>query len=138
MGNTNKNTEAKHEHKFDVPNHEHKIDVEKDIKEMEKLMKEKEAKGEKVIAQEEKTFKQKLKAQKKVPMLIPLDPLNPHEPAIVGINGVIYSIPRGKQVDVPEQIAKIWNESYNKTLAIQMRNKVKNLDKQKDDIEILD
>lgn len=135
---TKEKDKIQHEPQIDVPNHEHKIDVEKDMKEMQKIMAEQETKGEKVIAKEEKSFKEKLKSQKKIPMLIPLDPLNPHEPAIVGINGVIYSIPRGKQVDVPEQIAKVWNESYNKTLAIQMKNKVKNLDKQKDDIEILE
>lgn len=118
-----------HVDEINLPKREHNVQIDKPI---EKITVQDEAKAEKIIAKQEKSMKEKLQSQPKVKLMIPIDPLNPNEPAVVGINGVIYSIPRGKEVDVPQAIAKVWNESYNKTLMIQMRNKIKNLDSNKE------
>lgn len=73
------------------------------------------------IALEEKSFKQQLAARPKVKISVPRDPSNPNDTQLVGWNGVIYSIPRGVTVEVPDLIAQIWEESYNKTDEINMR-----------------
>lgn len=122
-----------HVEEKNLPKHGNDIEIDKKIPE---ISVKDEIKAEKFIAKQEKSMKAKLQSQPKIKLMIPLDPLNPNEPAIVGINGVIYSIPRGKEVEVPQQIAKVWTESYNKTLAIQMKNKIKNIDKEKE-VEIL-
>lgn len=76
------------------------------------------------IAAEEKSFKEKLAAEKKVPIHIPEDPLNPDDVVPVGINGVIYAIPRGQTFEVPESIYKVWKYSYDKTVEANRRIKV--------------
>jgi hypothetical protein len=73
------------------------------------------------IALEERSFKQQLAARPKVKISVPRDPNNPNDTQIVVWNGVVYSIPRGVTVEVPDLIADIWQESYNKTDEINMR-----------------
>lgn len=73
------------------------------------------------IALQEKGLKQYLAERPKVKISIPRDPSNPNDTQIVGWNGVIYSIPRGVTVEVPDLIAEIWQESYDKTDAINQR-----------------
>lgn len=81
------------------------------------MAKDKKALMEKQLLQEEKTMKQILDAEKKVPIIIPDDPNNPDDVVPVGINGVIYAIPRGQEFEVPESIYRVWKESYDKTRA---------------------
>lgn len=73
------------------------------------------------ITLQEKSLKQQLAEMPKVKLSIPRDPQNPNDTQIVGWNGIIYSIPRGKTVEVPDVIAQIWQESYDKTDAINQR-----------------
>lgn len=73
------------------------------------------------IAKEEKTLKQRLEEMPKVKLRIPPDPANPNDVQVVGWNGIIYTIPRGKSFEVPEVIAQIWEESYEKTEAINLK-----------------
>jgi hypothetical protein len=73
------------------------------------------AKTEKELQQEELNFKQQLDAMPKVAIMIPVDPLNKGDVVPIGCNGVVYAVPRGKQFMVPELIAQIWMDSYEKT-----------------------
>jgi len=70
----------------------------------------------------EKDAEQQLKAMKKVTILIPDDPQNPSDKVVpIGFNGVIYTVPRGVPVEVPEAIAEIYNYSYTSTRATNAR-----------------
>lgn len=73
------------------------------------------------IAMEEKSMKKRLAERPKVKISVPRDPSNPNDTQLVVWNGVTYSIPRGVTVEVPDLIAGIWEESYNKTDEINMR-----------------
>ncbi|WP_127580180.1 hypothetical protein [Paenibacillus koleovorans] len=76
----------------------------------------------KALTTEQKTTLAKLQARKKKTILIPEDPMNPDDLVVpVAVNGVIYTIPRGKEYDVPDTIYNIWKESYEKTLAARRR-----------------
>jgi hypothetical protein len=77
--------------------------------------------AERKIAKQENSLKQQLKKMKKVKLTIPEDPLNPDDVVPVGWNGIIYAIPRGIEVEVPEVIADIWRESYKKTQEVNKR-----------------
>lgn len=80
---------------------------------------------------------QKLQAQPKTKIIIPKDPLNPKDRvAVVGINGVIYAIPRGKQFEVPESIAKVFMKSFDKTQAAYEKIAITELGADDRDIEI--
>lgn len=71
---------------------------------------------ERKAANAEKNAKQQLAAMKKVPLIIPDDPLNPGDKVVpIGFNGIVYTVPRGVQVDVPEAIAQIYQDSYTRT-----------------------
>lgn len=96
-----------------------------------------ELKKEKELEQEEINFKNRLQKEEKIKLLIPLDPLNPNEPQIVSVNCVTYSIPRGKEVEVPKTIARIWQESYNKTIRAQMNARIIDL-ANNNNVEIID
>lgn len=78
--------------------------------------KEKDVMTEKQMAKEELSIKEKLANEPKVPILIPYDELNPDDVVPIGLNGVIYAIPRGKEFMVPESIAKVWRNSYVETI----------------------
>lgn len=95
--------------------------AEKAKEKAEKELKKHEANLEAQIAKEEKSIKQQLKAMKKVPIEIPEDPNNPDDIVPVGWQGVIYSIPRGQQFEVPEVIYHVWKESYEKTKEVNKR-----------------
>lgn len=83
------------------------------------------AQSEKVLRKEELSMKQKLEAEEQVSLLIPYDSLNPDDVVPIGLNGVVYLIPRGKEFMVPKPIADIWNYSYKKTL--EAENKARKL-----------
>jgi hypothetical protein len=98
--------------------------------EAEKASEERALEGEKKLEQEEKSTLAKLKAEKHVPILIPMSEIGDNSPVPVGINGVIYTIPRGKEFSVPESIKKQWEDSYKKTLAANARIVVKKMDEE--------
>lgn len=77
--------------------------------------------SERKIAKQENALKAQLKKRKKVSLTIPEDPLNPDDVVPVGWNGIIYAIPRGIEVEVPDVIADIWRESYQKTQEVNKR-----------------
>ncbi|OMD92990.1 hypothetical protein BSK49_00985 [Paenibacillus odorifer] len=77
--------------------------------------------AERKLAKQENGLKQQLKKMKKVLLTIPEDPLNPDDVVPIGWNGVIYAVPRGIEVEVPEVIANIWRESYQKTQEVNKR-----------------
>ncbi|MBA9088726.1 hypothetical protein FHR92_005244 [Fontibacillus solani] len=77
--------------------------------------------SERKLAKQESALKSQLKKMKKVKLTIPEDPLNPDDVVPVGWNGIIYAIPRGIEVEVPEVIAEIWRESYQKTQEVNKR-----------------
>lgn len=51
-----------------------------------------------------------LKKSPKIPFTFPMSTTG-HKYVDIGLNGVIYRIERGKSVQVPEPIIKIWNQS---------------------------
>lgn len=67
-------------------------------------------------AQEEQDLKAVLAARPKKTIHIPYDDNNPDDVVPIGWNGIIYSVPRGQEFEVPDVIADIWQESYSKTL----------------------
>jgi hypothetical protein len=79
---------------------------------------------ERKIAKEEQSFKEKLAKEKKVSIHIPDDPLNPDDVVPVGLNGVIFAIPRGQTFEVPESIYKVWKYSYDETVKANRKIKV--------------
>lgn len=71
---------------------------------------------ERQAAKAEKNVEQQLKSMKKVSILVPDDPQNPSDKVLpIGFNGIIYTVPRGVPVEVPEAIAEIYNYSYVST-----------------------
>lgn len=77
------------------------------------------------MAKAEQSTLAALKKCKKVPIFIPIDPNNPDDVTVVGINGVIYSIPRGEQYEVPEPVYKVWKDSFDKTREAEKKMTVK-------------
>ncbi|WP_028589431.1 hypothetical protein [Paenibacillus massiliensis] len=70
----------------------------------------------------EKTMLQKLRAMKKVEITIPDDTQNPGDKVVpISVNGVIYTVPRGIPTEVPEAVAEVWRDSYNRTRAANQR-----------------
>lgn len=57
---------------------------------------------------------ERLKAQKKMPVMLPVT--ETMEPLMVGINGVLFAIPRGEMVEVPMSVAEIIKDSMAKTI----------------------
>jgi hypothetical protein len=55
-------------------------------------------------------------AQPKVKLYIPLDRSNPSKHRVVIVNGQEFDLAVGKQLDVPQVVADVWNESYSKTI----------------------
>lgn len=90
---------------------------------------------EREFKKEEQSVKQILDSEEKVRILIPEDPLNPGDVVPVGVNGVIYAIPRGKEFLVPKSIYDTWSYSYQKTLIANSKIKVAALEEK--EIEIL-
>lgn len=66
---------------------------------------------------EENSLKAQLAARPKVKLIIPDDPNNPGDVVPIGWNGIIYSVPRGIEFEVPDVIAEHWNLHYIQTRA---------------------
>jgi hypothetical protein len=88
--------------------------IENQVAENEELTQEEKA-IERNLAKQERSMKAILDAEKKVPIFIPENPLNPNEVVPVSINGVTYAIPTGESFEVPESIYKVWKYSYDET-----------------------
>lgn len=73
------------------------------------------------LRKQEKSLRQQLDEFPKVPIEIPEDPNNPDDVVPVGWNGIIYTIPRGQQFEVPKPIYDIWKDSYQKTKEVNKR-----------------
>lgn len=81
-----------------------------------------EANGEKHVRQLEKSTLQQLKECKHVPIHIPNDPLNDDDNVVVvGINGVFWPIKRGEEVQVPEPVYQVYQDSYKRTREVEKR-----------------
>jgi len=73
-------------------------------------------------ARAEKSAAQQLKEMKKEKIIIPDDPQNPGDKVVpIGYNGVVYTVPRGVETEVPAAIASIWRDSYERTRAVNQR-----------------
>ncbi|MDQ6418676.1 hypothetical protein RB620_04415 [Paenibacillus sp. LHD-117] len=84
-----------------------------------------EGKSNKKLTSEQKSTLKRLQERPKKTIFIPEDPLNPDDLVVpISVNGVTYSIPRGKEFEVPDVIADIWAESYSKTAAANRKIKV--------------
>lgn len=134
--NTNKNVEQETEVlEQTVVLEQNAENVESTELENAKVLEQRERAIEKEIEKEERTMKQRLAAEPKRTIFIPEDPLNPNDVVPVGVNGVIYAIPRGKEFEVPKSIYETWMYSYKKTLDAQRKIDVRSLNQE---IQILD
>lgn len=71
---------------------------------------------------DEIAMRKQLDAMPKKPLMIPVDELNPDDKLVaIGVNGVIYAVPRGVYVEVPNVVADIYMESQQKTMEAQHR-----------------
>lgn len=97
----------------------------KDLEQNEKEAAAAEKKSSSKLTKDQRSTLKRLQDRPTKTILIPEDPLNPDDLVVpIGVNGVIYSIPRGKEFEVPDVIADIWHESYSKTAAANRRIKV--------------
>jgi hypothetical protein len=55
-------------------------------------------------------------AQPKVKLFIPADRNNPVKHREVIVNGQEFILAVGKQLDVPQVVAEVWNDSYSRTI----------------------
>jgi hypothetical protein len=61
--------------------------------------------------------KEQCDAMDKVPLMIPLNPLEPADDIVpISISGYTWQVKRGVQTMVPRAIADTWYESYNATI----------------------
>lgn len=73
-------------------------------------------------AEIETNMKRILDEMPKKSLEIPVDPINPSDKLVtVGVNGIIYAIPRGVEVEVPEAVYHVWKESDRNTKAVNRR-----------------
>jgi hypothetical protein len=84
--------------------------------------KKKEALIEAELIESEKKMKDRLLAQPKRNIFIPEDGNSTVHP--IAVNGVIFSVKKGEQVEVPESVALAWEYSYNATRAAEAKMKV--------------
>jgi hypothetical protein len=77
------------------------------------------SKSQKEIEQELLSERDAILAQPKVKLFIQPDPSNPSKHRTVIINGQEFVLAVGKQLEVPQPVADVWNESFTKTLEVQ-------------------
>lgn len=73
-------------------------------------------KGQKEVEKDLETSVNALKEQKKVKITIPRDRNNAAKHVWVCVNGQEYYLAVGKELEVPEEVARVWTDSYNKTI----------------------
>lgn len=81
-----------------------------------------EADGEQKVRELEKSTLQQLKEMEQVSIHIPHDPINEDDnTVIVGVNGVFWPIPRGKETKVPLAVKQVYDDSYARTREVEKR-----------------
>ncbi|MFY0760194.1 hypothetical protein AB1K32_15090 [Metabacillus dongyingensis] len=73
-------------------------------------------KNQKEIEKELLSEREAILAQPKVKLFIPLDRDNPSKHREVIINGQEFILAVGKELEVPQVVAEVWNDSYHRTL----------------------
>lgn len=73
------------------------------------------------LTPEFQSMKDKIMAQPKVKLFIPKDKLNPAGHRWVCINGVEFYLAVGKEIEVPQCVAEVWNNSFNETMKAEER-----------------
>lgn len=67
------------------------------------------------------SMKDQIMAQPKVKLTIPKDKLNPVNHRWVCVNGIEFYLAVGKEIEVPQCVAEVWNNSFNETLRAEER-----------------
>lgn len=73
-------------------------------------------KTQKEIEKEFLSDREAILAQPKVKLFIPMDRTNPSKHREVIINGQEFILAVGKQLEVPQVVAEVWNDSYSRTI----------------------
>jgi hypothetical protein len=73
-------------------------------------------KSQKEVEKELLSDREAILAQPKVKLFIQPDRSNPAKHRTVIINGQEFILAVGKQIEVPQVVAEVWQESYSKTL----------------------
>lgn len=73
-------------------------------------------KSQKEIEKELLSDREVLLAQPRVKLMIPRDRNNPVKHAWVSINGQDFYLAVGKEIEVPQEVANVWYDSYNRTI----------------------
>lgn len=64
----------------------------------------------------ERSMLSRLQAEGYETIFVPEDQSNPEDKVVsVGVNGIIFSIPRGQPTSVPKAVAEVWNDSFLRT-----------------------
>jgi ribosomal protein S12 len=79
------------------------------------------AKTQSEIEKEFQTDRERILAQPKVKLFIPVDRSNPDKHREVIINGVQFILAVGKQLEVPQVVAEVWQDSYSRTIEAEQR-----------------
>lgn len=74
------------------------------------------SKSQREVEKELLSDREALLALPKVKLFIAPDPRNPSKHRSVIVNGQEFILAVGKQVEVPDTVAEVWNESYAKTI----------------------
>jgi hypothetical protein len=74
------------------------------------------SKSQKEVEQELLSDREALLAQPKVKLFIQPDRNNPAKDRFVMINGQEWRLAVGKQLEVPQTVAEVWNDSFARTV----------------------
>jgi hypothetical protein len=74
------------------------------------------AKTQSEIEKEFLTDRERILAQPKVKLFIPVDRNNPEKTKLVIVNGQDFYLAVGKQLEVPQVVAEVWQDSYSRTI----------------------
>lgn len=90
------------------------------------------ASNEAALAAAEKDMKKRIMAEPKRKIFIPENPNDPNERQAIVVNGVIFSVAKGKMVDVPGPVADVYEYSVAATKKAMAKIKVTNITNQED------
>lgn len=79
------------------------------------------AKTQSEIEKEFLSDREAILAQPKVKLFIPMDRTNPAKHREVIINGQEFILAVGKQLEVPQVVAEVWQDSYSRTIEAEQR-----------------
>jgi hypothetical protein len=79
------------------------------------------AKTQTEIEKEFQSAREAILSQPKVKLFIPMDRTNPSKHREVIINGQEFILAVGKQLEVPQVVADVWNDSYSRTVEAEQR-----------------